>query len=218
MCSVEICIAPAPLLPGKRVHYLRPVTPFSEVTQEFMPPWHRFKMWVTRVLHHSGGSDSSTSPLGWSSESDVSKNVKKIGSGVHVLKVMCLVSSNGGKQTVSLSASLLVPAAEDVCPEYSFLWLVATLKSNNSFLKHLGGNWQEETQITSAVTSEVHFSLTASLTPGLEILVFRWWSSPTLVNQPGGQTGLQKKWFWRLMVRETVACRFHILGSCFPGA
>lgn len=51
-----------------------------------------------------------------------------------------VILNNDEKETVSLSAPLLVPAAEDVCPEHPFLWLVVTLKRNNSFLKHLGGN------------------------------------------------------------------------------
>lgn len=57
---------------------------------------------------------------------------------------MCLVPGNGENQTVSLSAPLLAPAAEDVCPGHPFLWLVARLKRDNSFLQHLGGNSREE--------------------------------------------------------------------------
>lgn len=33
------------------LHYLRPVIPFAEVIWALMPPWHRFKICVTRVLY-----------------------------------------------------------------------------------------------------------------------------------------------------------------------
>lgn len=48
---------------GEEVHYLRPIIPFSEQIQASMSPQLRFKIYVTRLLHHCCWSDPSTSAL-----------------------------------------------------------------------------------------------------------------------------------------------------------
>lgn len=83
---------------------------------------------------------------------------------------------------------------------------------------NLGGDWREKTQITSAVTSEVHLPFSALLPPGLESLVFMRVFS--CFGQPAWQRDrLAEEWCWGPMVRvPAVAGRLHILGCRFPAA